>query len=591
MAFRYQVPGVYYEPRPRAPEAPAVRTDVAGFIGFEPRVRDGSTPSELLGTPPVGHAFRVDVAGFQLELGGAREVVPAAVDLVVSQDLASIPMLAGGSVSFALVAARPPGGGVVLLVVPGEASPLPAAPAPSDEQVEDAVRGRFGAKRPLARIADLLYIRSGGGDVVRPTVIPRLPPTRCDEWRDYLLYFGAPVEDGTVLAHAVRAFFANGGRRCFVQTVRRPRFEDGMGLAAALADFVGVLGSSEAEATGLERLLLVEQVSVVDAPDLHARRAVAPAPFTLPPRELEADFRRCGPPRASGPAVAASTVALLDPLYDEADVLSAQRAMMVRVAPERWRALLLLAAPLELDTSDGKWHGPSAQRAEAWRRSFDGVVGDLEMACAAMYHPWALVQEVLGGPTLELPPTPLAAGVIARRDLARGPHVAPANETLQGVVGLSRPVDDAVNAVLYDSPLHINVLRAFPGFGVQLWGARTLSPDFWLRFLNVRRSISAIERRVALLLRSIVFEPNTPFLWLQVSQLLSSVLLPLFESGALRGDSPDEAFYVRCDGTINRPEQLENGRLVCEVGVAVAAPSEFIVFRVGRRDGVVEVTE
>src|SRR5437870_2653070 len=107
MAFRYQVPGVYYEPRPRAPEAPVVRTDVAGFIGFEPRVRDGSTPSTLLGSPapgPVGHAFRIDVAAFQVQIGGTRAQVPAQVDVVVSMAASSIPMAAGGSIAYALAA-------------------------------------------------------------------------------------------------------------------------------------------------------------------------------------------------------------------------------------------------------------------------------------------------------------------------------------------------------------------------------------------------------------------------------------------------------------------------------------------------------
>jgi phage tail sheath protein FI len=118
-----------------------------------------------------------------------------------------------------------------------------------------------------------------------------------------------------------------------------------------------------------------------------------------------------------------------------------------------------------------------------------------------------------------------------------------------------------------------------------------LSSDCWLRYVAVRRCLSLIERRAVVALQPVVFEPNTPMLWLQVSQLMLDILLPLFESGALRGKRPDEAFTVRCDASVNTPELVEQGMLVCEVGVAIVAPAELIVFRLGRREGVVEVME
>src|SRR5205085_5839368 len=116
-------------------------------------------------------------------------------------------------------------------------------------------------------------------------------------------------------------------------------------------------------------------------------------------------------------------------------------------------------------------------------QQLDHTVDDLEASVGAFYHPWALTQEKVGAPIVELPPTALAAGILARRDITRGPHVAPANERLVGVVALSPPVDDAVNAAIYETPLNINPLRAFPGMGVQVWGARTLSSDRWMRYL------------------------------------------------------------------------------------------------------------
>src|SRR5687767_2960640 len=106
MPSGYQVPGVYFEPRPRAPAAPAVRTDVAGFIGFEPRVRDGTSPSRLIGRPvPTGHSFRVDVATFRLDSGPVRGVVPGREDLLLSADPATIPLADGEVLVYALATA------------------------------------------------------------------------------------------------------------------------------------------------------------------------------------------------------------------------------------------------------------------------------------------------------------------------------------------------------------------------------------------------------------------------------------------------------------------------------------------------------
>jgi phage tail sheath protein FI len=265
--------------------------------------------------------------------------------------------------------------------------------------------------------------------------------------------------------------------------------------------------------------------------------------------------------------------------------------MLLRCAPERWRVLLLLAAPVALDPATAVFQGRDSDGATLWRQQLNNTVDDLAASVGAFYHPWALTQEKLGAPIVELPPTALAAGIIARRDLARGPHVAPANERLIGVVGLSPPVDDVVNAAIYESPLNINPLRAFPGLGIQVWGARTLSGDVWMRYLSVRRCLSAIERRALAALRPLVFEPNTPNLWFQITQAVLGILVPIFNAGALRGDTPEQAFYVRCDDSNNPPETIALGQVLCEVGVAIAAPAEFLVFRVGRREGVVEVLE
>ena len=588
MASRYQIPDVYREARPRAAPVLPARTDVAGFVGFEPRVRDGTHPSELTGAPPFGHAFRVDVSAFELVVGGVRLPVPATRDLVLSQSPASIPMVDGGSRAYALAAVRLDRRLELLVVAGSPAPPGPPAAAPSDAAVDGDVVARFGAHLPWRRIADVAVTRRAAAAL--PVVRPALPPAICDDWRDFLLQLGQPIEDGSVLAHAAFGYFANGASRLYVATCARPRFDDADGLAAALDAMVGIPGASELEATGLERLLLAEEVSAVVFPDLHARRVSDPETIVLAPPEDDACFQPCDqldPVRS----LALFAGDAREPVYDDADVFSVQRRAVLRCVPERWRVELLLDVPLELDPATGAHAPPTAPRAEAWRLQFVGLAEEDELSVAALYHPWVLAQERPDGPVLELPPAPFAAGVLARRDLARGAHLAPANETLRGVVGVRPSVDDAAHARLYEPPMNVNVLRAFPGFGVQVWGARTLSNDRWLRHLSVRRCLTAIERRMAVALRDVVFEPHNQLLWLQTAAIATDVILPLFAAGALRGDRPDQAFYVRCDESVNPPESVALGRLSCEVGVAIAAPAEFLVFRVGRAEGALEVVE
>lgn len=613
MGLSYRVPGVYVERRPRVAPTVVARTDVVGFVGFEPRVRDGTTPSTLLGGPPVGHDFRADVAGFQLVLGRGRAQVAATRDLVVSSGALWIPMAAGQSIVFTLVAAEQPAPTAELIVVRGNAVATGSEQPPTDAQLQVRVNPMPGMHRAWARIADIVYRRDAAALGV--TVLPALDAVRCDDWRDYLLAFGEPRDDGTFLASAVRAYFANGGRRCWVETIRRPRFDDALELGRARADIVGIAGVGEKEATGLERLLLLDEVTVCDVPDLHARRVDRPVrQVTLAPPAREVCFLPCDRVVPSGAVVDAVGEPVTVPLFDSmplytggamSPLFATQRDLLARCVDARWRMLLLLAVPELPDAATGRYVPPGAPEALRWIAQFDhlvqmdGFADTLEMSCAAMYWPWLLTQEMIGAPTLTVPPTAYAAGIVARRDLARGPGVAPANETLRQVVGVAAPVNDDSHGALYTpepGPIgvegaSVNVIRAYPGYGVQLFGARTLSTDTWLRFVPVRRVLTAIELRMRAALLPLVFEPNTPALWLQVATIALGVLVPLFEQGVLRGERPEEAFYVRCDDTVNPPESVAAGRFVVELGVAIAAPAEFLVFRLGRSEGVVEVLE
>ena len=213
MASSYAVPGVYYEPRPRAETRPLARTDVVGFVGFEPRVRDGSEPCQLLDGLPQGHRFQVDVAGFQLAagvLGSQRTRVVAVQNLLLSASATSVPMAQGGAMRYAIAAVLLADGNTKLIVAKGTAGmgdwTLPVA----DADIAVLAKGR-----PWVRIADVAVRRPTVGLSVFPVVIPTLPPVRCDDWNDFVLQLGGipEVDDGTLLARAVRLYFANGGAR------------------------------------------------------------------------------------------------------------------------------------------------------------------------------------------------------------------------------------------------------------------------------------------------------------------------------------------------------------------------------------------
>src|SRR5262249_49187313 len=214
----------------------------------------------------------------------------------------------------------------------------------------------------------------------------------------------------------------------------------------------------------------------------------------------------------------------------KSSVFLTQAALVARCVHERWRVLMLLSVPLLPDGGSGPYVAPTANDAHGWVAQFDGAVkglpgaptiGDTEdVSCATLYWPWVVSQEMVDAPLRDMPPSPFAAAIIARRDLARGPQLSPANETLREVVAVRARLTDAIHGPLYEPDPDaagfavpaINVVRPFPGYGIQVWGARTLSTEAWLRFIAVRRTLTAIELRMKAALDQLMFEPTTPAL-------------------------------------------------------------------------------
>jgi hypothetical protein len=186
-----------------------------------------------------------------------------------------------------------------------------------------------------------------------------------------------------------------------------------------------------------------------------------------------------------------------------------------------------------------------------------------------------------------LPPSGAVAGVFARTDARVGVHKAPANEEVAGVLDLHPDVDTAIQDRL--NPQGINCLRAFPGRGVRVWGARTISRDPAWRYVNVRRLVITLRRWIALNLSWAGFEPNGPLLWVRIERELRGHLTALWRAGALSGDTADAAFYIKCDSETNPPERRGSGEVVTEIGLAPNPPAEFVVIRVAQREGAAEL--
>ncbi len=218
----------------------------------------------------------------------------------------------------------------------------------------------------------------------------------------------------------------------------------------------------------------------------------------------------------------------------------------------------------------------SPQQVMVWRER----TAAFDSKFAALYYPWIKVFDPSVGRNGFVPPSGHIAGVWARSDETRGVHKAPANEVVRGAVALQTRLTKGEHDLL--NPVGVNCVRAFPGRGIRVWGARTLSSDGSWRYLNVRRLFNYLEESILDGTQWAVFEPNDDALWARIRRTISAFLVNEWRKGALFGLTPDEAFYVKCDQETNPPESIDAGQVVCEVGVAPVKPAEFVVFRLAQ---------
>ena len=200
---------------------------------------------------------------------------------------------------------------------------------------------------------------------------------------------------------------------------------------------------------------------------------------------------------------------------------------------------------------------------------------------AAMYHPWLEMYDAGSKRSAYFPPSGAMAGIYARTDIERGVHKAPANEVVRGCTGLSCTYNEGEQDIL--NPIGVNLIRAFTGRGIRVWGARTISSNGLWKYLNVRRLFIYVEESIKANTNWVVFEPNSSALWSRVTRTIESFLATCWRDGALAGSSPSEAFFVECGPTTMTQDDIDNGRLICQIGIAPVKPAEFVIFRITQK--------
>ena len=200
---------------------------------------------------------------------------------------------------------------------------------------------------------------------------------------------------------------------------------------------------------------------------------------------------------------------------------------------------------------------------------------------AALYHPWLMVFDPLDKKNAAIPPSGSIMGIYARSDNTRGVHKAPANEVVRACVGLDCQFNKGEQDIL--NPKGVNLIRSFPGQGIRVWGARTATSNPSWKYVNVRRLFIYIEESIKANTNWAVFEPNDEVLWVRVKRTIEVFLTGMWRDGSLAGSTPEEAFFVNIGHETMSQDDIDNGRLVCVIGVAPVKPAEFVIFRISQK--------
>jgi phage tail sheath protein FI len=318
---------------------------------------------------------------------------------------------------------------------------------------------------------------------------------------------------------------------------------------------------------GLETLRAVDEIGVVAIPDIMPKDKAAQQ---FKQRPVRCDLLDAEPSLEIEPRLAPE----FPKNFDENEISLAQGALIRHCEQLADRVAILDSLPGQL----------SPPEVTAWRNQFD-------TSYAGLYWPWILVNDplTLTGVVRRCPPSGHVAGIYARNDLRAGVHKAPANELVEGSKDLTAGIDDVGHGDL--NSLGVNVLRAYAGRGIRVAGARTLSSDTALRYVNVRRLLLMIEESIDESCQWTVFEPNNPDRWREVARVSRNFVDGLWRRDMLDGASAEEAYFVKCDASTNPESETAAGRLTCLIGVRPPWPAEFVIVRIGKTESGTEIQE
>ena len=439
---------------------------------------------------------------------------------------------------------------------------MPVSYASPGVYVEEVDRGAKPIQAVGTSIAAFVGVTAEASrKALDPTTGERIPIASClnvatlvTNWTQFTDTFGGFIQ-GAFLPDAVYGYFANGGGPCYIVSIRalnemaaekaagrsrssaKKKEEGAEGEAApapapaagplTAVDFIGDV----AERTGINGLEALDDVSLILCPDLMAGYDGSNAAKEM--------------------------------------VKQVQTAVIAHCENLKYRFAILDTPP-----------GLNAQQVKEWRNYVN-----FDSAYAAMYYPWIEVADLSDSPQTSkmVPPSGHMVGIYNRTDGERGVHKAPANEVILGAtnleVNLTKGEQDTLN------PIGVNCIRSFPGRGIRVWGARTLSSDGSWRYINVRRLFIMVGASLEANMGWVVFEPNDSTLWAKVRRDVTSFLRLVWRSGALFGATPEQAFYVKCDEELNPSEVRDLGQLIIEIGLAPVKPAEFVIFRLSQWAG------
>jgi phage tail sheath protein FI len=494
------------------------------------------------------------------------------------------------------------------------------APGVFIEEIERGPRPIEGASTSTAAFL---------GETERGPTRPRLVTS----FSEYNRYFGGDAGEGNYVPYAVSGFFENGGRRAYICRIvgtgaaRAALAAGGLQIEAVgpgeWGNRVFVKLSESTTKSGADKKPVGFRLQVAywkslpggPPPDPFANTASIPRPTVMEDfddvvwndassgdfyerrlqdkstliRVTPAGVLAAAPagdfaPLAGGANGAEPTI--VDYKGDDPD--SNKRTGLAALDLDEYRDVALVAAP----AADNDIVKAVYEHCERNRFRFAvidpprgmGTVSDIdprskfETMYAAYYYPWVFTADLQSGARKLVPPSGYVLGLYARTDTERGVWKAPANDVLRGIFDLEYYVNTQAQEML--NPRGVNAIRQFPGRGLRVWGARTLSANGLWKYVSVRRLFIFLEHSIYDGTQWVVFEPNDERLWARVKDTIRLFLRTQWRAGALMGATEDQAFTIVCDRSTMTQDDILNGRLICEIGIAPVRPAEFVIFRI-----------